>query len=166
MTVLTVATCQFPASADIRQNAGWMALQMREAARRGARVAHFPEGALSGYAGTDFGTFTGYDWDGLDCATESIRQLASELGIWVAAGSAHRFSDLSAPHNSLYVISDTGEITARHDKRFLGGTDPDHYSPGSHLSTWDIDGIRCGALICYDYRFPSCTGTTSHSVSS
>jgi predicted amidohydrolase len=27
------------------------------ASQRGARVAHFPEGALSGYAGTDFQTF-------------------------------------------------------------------------------------------------------------
>jgi predicted amidohydrolase len=76
MTVLKVATCQFPANADIEQNAGWMARQLREAARQGARVAHFPEGALSGYAGTDFETFTGYDWDTLDRATGSIRELA------------------------------------------------------------------------------------------
>src|ERR1700760_2878038 len=90
MTVLTVATCQFPVSADIEANAGWMARQLREAVRQGARVAHFPEGALSGYAGTDFGTFTAYDWDALDRATDGIRELANELGIWVAAGSAHR----------------------------------------------------------------------------
>ena len=38
-------------SADIKQNAGWMARQLREAASRGARVAHFGEGALSRYAG-------------------------------------------------------------------------------------------------------------------
>ena len=69
-------------------------------------------------------------------------------------GSAHRFSEVSAPHNSLYVISDGGEVITRYDKRFLGGTDLDHYSPGSHFSTWELDGIRCGALICYDYRFP------------
>ncbi len=154
MTVLEVATCQFPVSADIKQNAAWMARQLREAAHRGARVAHFPEGALSGYAGADFKTFTGYDWGALDRATEGIRELARALGIWVVAGSAHRFSDVSAPHNSLYVISDHGEATERYDKRFLGGTDPDHYSPGSHFSTWVIDGIRCGALICHDYRFP------------
>ncbi|HEX3955443.1 MAG TPA: carbon-nitrogen hydrolase family protein [Trebonia sp.] len=97
MTVLTVATCQFPVSADIGQNAAWMARQMREAARQGARVVHFPEGALSGYAGTDVETFTGYDWDALGRATGGIAQLAGELGIWVVAGSAHRFSDTSAP---------------------------------------------------------------------
>lgn len=154
MTVLKVATCQFPVSADIAQNAGWITRQMREAARLGARVAHFPEGALSGYAGTDFETFAGYDWDALDAAAEHVRASAAELGIWVVAGSAHRFSDVSAPHNSLQVISDAGQFAERYDKRFLGGTDLDHYSPGSHFSTWTIDGIRCGALICYDYRFP------------
>src|ERR1700759_1915272 len=154
MTVLTGATCQFPVSADIGANAGWMARQLGEAARQGARVAHFPEGALSGYAGTDFETFAGYDWAALDRAAGGIAQLARELGIWVVAGSAHRFSDVSAPHNSLYVVSDRGQVARRYDKRFLGGADPDHYSPGRHFSTWDIDGIRCGALICYDYRFP------------
>jgi len=154
MTVLKVATCQFPVSADIEQNIGWITRQMHQAARHGARVAHFPEGALSGYAGADFETFTGYDWGALDRATGRVRERAAELGIWVVTGSAHRFSELSAPHNSLYVISDGGEVTARYDKRFLGGTDLDHYSPGSHFSTWTIDGIRCGALICYDYRFP------------
>jgi len=154
MTVLKVATCQFPVSADIEQNASWMTRQMHEAARLDARVAHFPEGALSGYAGTDFETFTGYDWDVLGRASERVREQAGELGIWVVAGSAHRFSEVSRPHNSLYVISDGGQIIARYDKRFLGGPDLDHYSPGNHFSTWVIDGIRCGALICYDYRFP------------
>ena len=74
VTVLKVATCQFPVSADVEQNAGWMIAQMEKAARGGARVAHFPEGALSGYQG------------------------------WTSRG--------------------------------------------------EIDGVRCGALICYDYRFP------------
>jgi predicted amidohydrolase len=154
MTALTVATCQFPVSADARRNADWIAAQLEEAARRGARVAHFPEGALSGYAAADFETFTGYDWDALAQATDRVRARTAELGIWVVAGSAHRFSDVSAPHNSLYVIDDRGDVVERYDKRFLGGTDLDHYSPGSHFSAWSIDGIRCGALICYDYRFP------------
>jgi len=92
MAVLKVATCQFPVSADIEQNAGWIARQLGEAAHRGCRVAHFPEGALSGYAGADFGTFTGYDWDALARATDRVRERAAELGIWVVAGSAHRFS--------------------------------------------------------------------------
>jgi hypothetical protein len=29
-----------------------------------------------------------------------------------------------------------------------------HYSPGDQFTIWDIDGVRCGAQICYDYRYP------------
>jgi len=29
-----------------------------------------------------------------------------------------------------------------------------HYSPGDHGSVWEINGVRCAALICYEYRFP------------
>ena len=154
MTTLTVATCQFPVSGDIGQNADWIARQSAEAAAAGARVAHFPEGALSGYAGTDFATFAGFDWAALRKATEHIQERARELGIWVVTGSAHRFSDVSKPHNSLYVINNSGDVVTRYDKRFLGLPDLDHYSPGNHFSTWTVDGITCGALICYDYRFP------------
>jgi len=29
-----------------------------------------------------------------------------------------------------------------------------HYSPGDHFSVFVIRGIRCGVLICHDYRYP------------
>lgn len=73
-------------SADIGQNVGWITRQMYEAARHGARVAYFPEGALSGYAGADFETFTGYDWDALDHTTGRVRERAADLGIWDGHG--------------------------------------------------------------------------------
>jgi deaminated glutathione amidase len=160
MTVLVVATCQFPVSADIGENLRRIRRQMTTAARRGARVAHFPEGALSGYAGTDFGTFEGFAWDVLAEATAAIRDHARAQGIWTVLGSAHRFSENSKPHNSLYVITDSGTVQDRYDKRFCGGNvdersgDLAHYSPGDHFSVWCIDGVRCGALICHDYRYP------------
>jgi deaminated glutathione amidase len=157
---LTVATCQFAVGADIAANAAEVSRLMTRAGRSGARVAHFPEGALSGYAGTDFATFEGFDWETLGQATEEIVWLAGELGIWVVLGSAHRLTGTHKPHNSLYVISDSGGLVDRYDKRFCAGDaagqtgDLAHYSPGDHASVWIIDGITCGALICYDYRFP------------
>ena len=160
MAMVTVATCQFPVSADVDANRRHVTRQLHLAARRGARVAHFPEGALSGYAGVDHGGFTGFDWERLRAATREIASHCARLRTWAVLGSAHELSDGRKPHNCLYVISDRGEIVERYDKRFCSG-DPDertgdlaHYSPGDHPSTWDIDGIRCGALICYDYRFP------------
>ena len=133
---------------------------MRTAAKRGADVVHFPEGALSGYAGTDFASFDGFDWDGLGRATGSVLDLAAELGVWVVLGSAHRLSGGHKPHNSVYVVASTGEIVDRYDKRFCSGDadedsgDLSHYTPGDHLCVWEINAIRCGALICYDYRYP------------
>ena len=106
--VLSVATCQFPVSADVAANLRWVKRQMTVAARRGARVAHFPEGALSGYAGIDFASFEGFGWDELADATAEVREHARELGIWVVLGSAHRLSPPYKPHNSLYVIDDAG----------------------------------------------------------
>ena len=124
------------------------------------RVAHFPEGALSGYAGVDFDRFQGYEWDELRTATERIAALSATLGLWTVLGSAHHLSREHKPHNSVYVIDDSGRRVDRYDKRFCGGDptatsgDLAHYSPGDHPSVWVIDGVRCGALICYDYRFP------------
>ena len=160
MTMVTVATCQFPVSADVEVNLGHVLRQARSAKRRGADVAHFPEGALSGYADSNSDTFEGFDWEGLRAATDRVLEVARELGMWLVLGSAHRLSQGHKPHNSLYIIDDTGAIVDRYDKRFCSG-DPEgrsgdlaHYSPGDHPSVWEINGVRCGALICYEYRFP------------
>lgn len=160
MVTINVATCQFAVSEDVSANLRCVVGQLRAAKRRGADVAHFPEGALSGYAGCDFDSFDGFDWEGLRSATRHVLDVAGELGIWVVLGSAHRVGDGVEPHNSLYVIDDRGRIVDRYDKRFCSGDadgrtgDLAHYSPGDHGSEWQIKGVPCGALICYDYRFP------------
>ena len=79
MAVLTVAACQFPVAADIGANLHHVQQQMSTAARRGARVAHFPEGASSGYAGADFESFAGFDWDRLGEATAEMAEYARRL---------------------------------------------------------------------------------------
>jgi deaminated glutathione amidase len=160
MAHLKVATCQFPVGADIGANLSHIKRQMALAAARGGRVAHFPEGALSGYAGVDFESFAGFPWDQLREALGDVARQAARLGIWAVVGSAHRLSGAHKPHNSAYVVDDAGEVVERYDKRFCSGDaeestgDLAPYSPGGHFSVWDIDGARCGALLCYDYRFP------------
>jgi predicted amidohydrolase len=135
--------------------------QIREAAGQGVRVVHFCEAALSGYAGCDFTSFEGFDWELLRSATEAICGAATDHGVWVLLGSAHRLSPGHKPHNCVYVISDEGQIVDRYDKRFCtGATEPEpeqdlaHYSPGNRPCVFDLDGYRCGVLVCYDYRFP------------
>jgi len=157
---LDVATCQFPVGSDVRENARWIRRQMRQAQERGAQVVHFSEGALSGYAGADFVSHDSFDWDArVECARE-IAALAGALRIWVVLGSSHRLSGGHKPHNSMYVIDDRGRLVERYDKRFCAGDragrtlDLAHYSPGDHPCVFSIRGIRCGVLVCHEYRYP------------
>ncbi len=157
---LTVATCQFPVSDDVAANARHIKRQMRAARARGADVAHFCECALSGYAGSDFADYGRFDWPALSARTEQIIELAGNLGLWLVLGSTHPLSGGHKPHNSLYIVSDQGVLVDRYDKLFCAGDkdatagDLAHYSPGSHFSTFVINGVRCGAQICHDYRYP------------
>lgn len=157
---LAVATCQFPTGADIGANLGHVLDLMRAAKARGADVAHFPEACLSGYAGIDMPSHEGFDWPRLAAATRDVLTLAGALRLWVVLGSSHRLTGPNKPHNSLYVISDEGRIVDRYDKRFCSGDasgetgDLAHYSPGDYCCVFDIKGVRCGALICVDCRYP------------
>ncbi len=61
---LVIATCQPAASDDVRANGAEVRRMLRESAAAGARLAHFPEGFLSGYAGGGRGDVGGRR---LDC---------------------------------------------------------------------------------------------------
>ena len=158
---LTVATCQFPVSADIRANQRYILRQMATARKGGATVAHFPECALSGYAETDFTSTDALDWAVLDECMLPILARAGELGLWVVLGSTHRLSDGNKPHNSLFIIDAAGRLIDRYDKRFCAGTsqpepfgDLANYSPGDHPTVFTINGVRCAVLVCHEYRYP------------
>ena len=152
--VIRVATCQFAVGGDVRRNGAQVRRQIAQAKKKGAGVVHFPEAALSGYAGVDLPGWDGFDWAALKEETEAVCDLARRTGVWVVVGSAHPLSGRHAPHNCLYVIGPKGRIVDRYDKRFCTNGDLDHYSPGDHLAVFEINGVLCGAEICYDVRFP------------
>ncbi len=133
---------------------------MRSAKEQGAYVAHFPEACLSGYAGADFPSYKDFNWELLEQCTRDILALARQIRLWVILGSTHRLSGPNKPHNCLYIINDDGQLVDRYDKMFCAGDksgetgDLAHYSPGNHFSVFEIGGVRCGALICHDYRYP------------
>jgi len=151
---LSVATCHLPVSADIRRNARYVLRQMRVASGLGADVAHFPEACLSGYAGTDFRSFRGFNWGLLLACKQDVLALARQLRLWVVVGSAHRLTGKHRPHDSVYVISDRGAVIDRYDKRFCADEELVHYSPGDHSVVFTLKGVRCGVLVCYEYAFP------------
>ena len=152
--ILNIATCQFPVCGDIESNAGHITALIQEAAERDTDIVHFSECALSGYAGMDFESFEEYDWDLLKEKTLEIIELAGRLGVWVVLGSSHRLTEPHKPHNLLYLISSEGKLVDRYDKRFCTGIDLANYTPGDHFVHFEINGVICSLLICFDLRFP------------
>jgi len=151
---IRIASCQFPISSEIKENYRWIESQIIEAKLKKADIVHFPECALSGYPGSDMNSLDNFNWDELFRATDSVLALAKELKIWVILGSMHRLSGSNKPHSSLYLINSEGDIADRYDKRFCTGGDLKYFSPGDHFVTFNINGVNCGLLICYDIRFP------------
>jgi predicted amidohydrolase len=151
---LWIASCQFPVSADISENFQWIKKQMIEAKSKNTDIVHFPECALSGYPGTDMKTIENFNWNELHLAMDSVLHLAKVLKMHVLLGSMHKLSGDHKPHNSLYLINPGGEIVDRYDKRFCTTSDLEYFSPGDHFVTFELNGIRCGLLICFDVRFP------------
>ncbi|MBI4582366.1 MAG: carbon-nitrogen hydrolase family protein [Planctomycetes bacterium] len=151
---LRVASCQFPVSSDVRANGEWIRKQVRTAHEQHADIVHFPEAALAGYGNVDHTSFDHFDWAVLRAETESILRLAAELKVWVVLGTMHRLTGEHKPHNCQYLINAEGRIVDRYDKRFCTTDDLKFYTPGDHFVTFEINGIRCGLLICYDVRFP------------
>ncbi len=157
---ITVATCQFPIDSDIKSNFRHISRQIKIARERGAEITHFPEAGLSGYAGVDFKSFDGFDWELLRECTLKVLDLAHKFKVWIILGSAHRLTGKHKPHNCLYIINNCGQLLDRYDKMFCAGDqngktgDLAHYTSGNHFSVFDINGLKCGALICHDYRYP------------
>ena len=90
--ILRIAGCQFSVEADIQKNLSAILAQIRDAARQGARVVHFSETALSGYAGCDIPDSDWIDWELLHASTEAVCQAAAEHKVWVLLGSTHQLS--------------------------------------------------------------------------
>jgi predicted amidohydrolase len=151
---LRIATCQFAVGWSIGRNARQIHRLLREAKKLKVDIVHFSECALSGYVGTDFANFDGYDWDLLSQETRKIMAFTKKLGLWVVLGSTHRLTEPNKPHNSLYLINPRGRIVDRYDKRFCTRGDLKRLTPGNRFVYFTVNGVKCSLLICFDNRFP------------
>jgi len=151
-----IAMAQMPIQGDAHKNGNRVRALMRAAATGGARLIQFPEGTLSGYAQNPIQDWAEVDWPLVGEELTAIMALARELKIWVVLGSAHPLTPPHWPHNSLYIISDEGQIINRYDKRICSFTEVTRfYTPGYEPVVFDIDGFRFGCIICVEINFPA-----------
>lgn len=84
-----------------------------------------------------------------------ISPLAKEYSINIVAGSVASLSGDSV-YNTLYVFDRHGDTIAEYRKVHLFRLMEEHryLSEGRSLCNFELDKQPCGAVICYDIRFP------------
>jgi predicted amidohydrolase len=138
---------------------------MKQAAKAGARLVHFPEGAIcfpSKYVMSELGPdqvgpadWYKAEWSVLDEELQKIAALSRDLGIWTVIPSIHQLPSPTRPYNSQYVVSDPGKIVTRYDERTLSTTKISFmYTPGTEPATFTLDGFRFGLALGVDAHIP------------
>ena len=151
---ISVATCQFAVSADILTNSARICSFIARAGRAGADIVHLPEAALSGYAGSHFDGWDGFDWPLLQEAQDAIASACRRHGVWAAFGTCHRIHGAERHRNAVAVIDADGRFRGRYDKRRCSLGDLESYQPGDQALIFEVAGVRCGVLICLEWSFP------------
>lgn len=97
------------------------------------------------------------DRDGQRVKAE-IGALAKEYRVNIVAGSVSNLRD-GKVYNTAMVFDRTGQCIASYDKThlFTPMGEDDYFTPGDHLCRFQLDGVQCGIIICYDVRFPELT---------
>jgi predicted amidohydrolase len=153
--MIRIATAQNFVTGDPIQNGEEIRFLMGEAALAGADLIHFPEGAISGYAKSPIKSWSDVDWEILESELNLIADYAKEKKIWVIAGANHRLTIPNRPHNSLYIISNEGQLHSRYDKQWCSHSEiNDWYTPGRSNVVFEINGWRFGCSLCIEIQFP------------
>lgn len=124
----------------------------RGAAIGGARILVTPEMSATGY---NIGKLVPARAEAADGPLfEAVAEIARTVGIAVVYGYPEQCG--GTIYNSVQVVDRDGRSLANYRKTHLfGALDRGIYTPGNTLvAGFDLDGIRCGLLICYDVEFP------------
>ena len=110
-------------------------------------VGFFPKENLQQYC----------DVDGARVKKE-IGGLARELKTNIVAGSIANLKN-GKVYNTAFVFDRQGECVYTYDKihLFTPSGEHEYFEFGDRYATFQLDGVTCGLIICYDIRFPELT---------
>jgi predicted amidohydrolase len=117
----------------------------------GAQVIVLPE-----MFSTGFSMETDVTAEPLSGSTPSfLRDLASDLGIWVIGGFVME-REGEKPRNVALTVDPTGADATLYEKiHLISILDEDrHYGPGRLPAPFHMEGLDAACFICYDLRFP------------
>jgi predicted amidohydrolase len=148
---LVVAVAQpLCAPLDVAANAVTHAATVRSAR---ARVVVFPELSLTGYE-LDAPAITADD-----PRLAPIVEACAETGSLALAGAPVQDDD--ARTYIVMLAIDGTVVTVAYRKMWLGGAEPDRFSPGGTPAVLEVDGWRLGLAICKDTGVPQHASDTA-----
>jgi|SRR5882672_4059465 len=136
---------------DLAGNARTLLDAIAQGRRDGASLVVTPELSLCGYPPEDLVLRPAF----LDACASELAALAAEVkGTTALVGFPER--DAGMRHNAIAVLRD-GRVAATYRKHHLPNYtvfDEDRYfEPGTEPCVFDVDGVRCGVVICEDCWF-------------
>ncbi|HEV3144409.1 MAG TPA: carbon-nitrogen hydrolase family protein [Gemmataceae bacterium] len=141
---------------DVTANRECIERNLRQASRQQARLAIFPECALTGYAFDSKEEAWPFAETVPGPSTDCLSGVCRELNVWAAVGMLER--DGEAMYNACTLIGPNG-LAANYRKIHLPFLGVDRFTaPGNRpFAVHDIGGLRVGLSICYDGSFPETT---------
>ena len=150
MRDIKVAAAQFEArDADKGYNLGRIEVLARRAVEAGAEIVSFHEGCITGY--TFIETLSRDELAELaepvpeGPSTQRLIELSRQAGVPLLAGLIESHQDKL--YNTYVAVAPEGFV-ARHRK--VHAFVSKHLSWGNELEVFELCGVRCGILICYD----------------
>jgi predicted amidohydrolase len=144
---LKVAAVQFRSSYDLADNLKRMGDTLSRLADEHVKVAVFPECALTSYAQQAVESVRQED---VVAAESELRGICRRKGIAAVFGSVYKVN--GRIYNSAVVVDSRGEVVERYGKVYLAGEK--WFTPGNHVSFFELEGIPSTVMICHDERYP------------
>ena len=138
-------------SGDVPANLATVRRVAAEAAGRGARLVVFPELFVTGYGLGPRLRELAEPRAGPSVA--EVSRAAAAAGVAILVGFCERADE--GLFNGAALVERDGRLLAVHRKCHLyGATERAVFAPGGALTMAELDGLRLGVLVCYDFEFP------------
>ena len=144
---LKVAAVQFRSSFSVADNLKRIGETLARLAEDHVKVAVFPECALTGY---NREAVEKANQEEVAAAEEQIRGICRQKAIAAVFGSVYKVN--GRIYNSAVVFDSRGELIERYGKVYLAGEK--WFTPGNHISFFELEGIPSTVMICHDERYP------------
>lgn len=136
---------------EVERNLNHAALKINEAMRENPDVIVLPELFSTGFFPKDIKNHA--DKNG-EKTKELMSNLAKNLSVNIVAGSVINEKN-GKFYNSSFVFDRSGNLINEYSKihLFTYMKEEESFSFGDKISVFELDGVKCGIIICYDLRF-------------